>query len=298
MYLFDWFGAKRDWPNPSQHKLVLFLKSGMFSLNEWNEFNEVCSTSSPPQLQLLDSCQFEQMFLNLCTGVGVNQKPWACSKELYVHRLPAVSGFGFQPALRRARTPCLGAFPGFSQSCFSNSSPRLSRPLCSGSSPRGISAKQTRKRHLTAELVLLHGSWQRRSVPRHWFVTCRPRFADIRELFIWSKLSMAAVLVFTSDSRLILWELASCRNTCVLTFMLSFKGGSLKRELCFYIINYPDFPWELLHRLLHSSKLAIHPFSDFFQGVSHLFTETVRMLTQKRQHPWRYDVKLKHWAFV
>lgn len=104
---------------------------------------------------------------------------------------------------------------------------------------------------------------------------------------------MAAVLVFTSDSKLILWELASCRNTCILTFMLSLKGESMKKELCFYIINYPDFPWELLHRLLHSSKLPIHPFSHFFQGVSHLFTETESsqmLLTQKHPLPWRCDV--------
>lgn len=46
-----------------------------------------------------------------------------------------------------------------------------------------------------------------------WFVTWRPMLADIRELFIWSKLSMAAVRTFTSDSRLLRCELAACRNT-------------------------------------------------------------------------------------
>lgn len=43
----------------------------------------------------------------------------------------------------------------------------------------------------------------------YWSCTCRSMFADMRELFIWSKLSIAARLVLTSDSRCRLWELVT-----------------------------------------------------------------------------------------
>lgn len=47
----------------------------------------------------------------------------------------------------------------------------------------------------------------------HWSCTCRSMFADMRELFIWSKLSIAALLVLTSDSKCRLWELDTWEKT-------------------------------------------------------------------------------------
>lgn len=53
------------------------------------------------------------------------------------------------------------------------------------------------------------------------------------------------------------------------------------------IINYPDFLWKLLHWLLHSSELTVHPLSHLLQRVSHLctYTQNVQILSvQQHTH--------------
>lgn len=104
-------------------------------------------------------------------------------------------------------------------------------------------------------------------------LTCKSIFAEIRELFIWSKLSIAALRVLTSDSRFLCWELETCNfiHVCI------YSGSSLMTgfwESSHMFTHYPEFLWQLLNWLLHSSKLAVHPLPHLLQRISHLCTET------------------------
>lgn len=141
-------------------------------------------------------------------------------------------------------------------------------------------------------------------VQLQWLVTCRPMLAEIRELFIWSNLSMAAVRTLTSDSRLLRCELAACRNKWSAAFSDSFtasetggwwRSSSEFVSLC-YIFHYPEFLWKLLHWLLHSSKLPIHPLPHLLQRISHLDTHTSNIQTwstQQQKQPYRDVCTLK-----
>lgn len=100
-------------------------------------------------------------------------------------------------------------------------------------------------------------------------------FADIRELFIWSKLSIAVVLTFTSDSRLLLCELEACRHVTMhrqIHSKLLHTENLIGRHKLFQLF-YPKFIWKLLHWLLHSSKLPVHPLSHLLQRISHLYRD-------------------------
>lgn len=154
--------------------------------------------------------------------------------------LPEAWEFGFQPVLQPARAPCLWAVVVFSHRCSANFSHRLSSSLSSDSRPEGISAEGTYfsqwRLFVTASSCRSKKKKRKclRSVWWLWFVTCKVRLADMRELFIWSKFSMAAVRILTSDSRLLLCALAACRNTwhtAFFRFMHSFTGQSLMRNV-------------------------------------------------------------------
>lgn len=61
---------------------------------------------------------------------------------------------------------------------------------------------------------------------------------------------------------------------------------------------YPEFLRKLLHWLLHSSKLSIHPLSNLFKRISHLQTETRKTQISSKQKPTlpcMDDVMAKEW---
>lgn len=148
----------------------------------------------------------------LCDGVNVQTEIWdVCAG------LPVVSKSGSQPARQPAPSPCLWAFLVFFHRCYAGSWGHPFCPLCSDSSPEVVSAKES---SFTYRVIhFWHGAVEEQVFQRLCdkefclCVTCRSMLADIRELFIWSKLSMAAVRILTSDSRLLRCELAACRHT-------------------------------------------------------------------------------------
>lgn len=140
---------------------------------------------------------------------------------------------------------------------------------------------------------------------KHYFFTCRLMFADTRELFIWSKLSMAVVLTFTSDSRLLRCVLEACRDVtthCQIYSKLLHAENWIGRHKVFQRV-YPEFIWKLLHWLLHSSKLPVHPLPHLFQRISHLYRDADIIYMMSHTASTSLDVKvicidLKAWWFV
>ena len=185
---------------------------------------------------------------------------------------PAASASGSPPAQRPAPSLCPWASLAFSHSCSASSSPPLWCPFCSDSSPEGISAKETSFTHQANPSVMARG--------RHPESPHRLGNIDVLPAGwccqIWGSCSSDRSCPWppcgpsppTPDSCDVSLQTAQTNDADLFTAHRVWWGSYGLLWCC--ITNYPDFLWKLLHGLLHSSKLPIHPLSHLFQRISHL----------------------------